>query len=69
VQGSLVTALPINSEGEVVPDGATLRVPMPFMDALSNRTARAFADENRPLVLDVPWSVAITPTSSCSQTA
>ena len=26
---------------------------MPFMDALSNQTARALADENRPRMLDV----------------
>jgi hypothetical protein len=41
-------------DGDVVPDGATVRVPVNFADALSSRTRRAFADaDNRPLLLDL----------------
>jgi hypothetical protein len=39
-------------EIEEVPDGGVVRVAMPFADALSARTARAFADRE-PLVLDL----------------
>jgi hypothetical protein len=40
---------------DVVPDGGVVRVPMPFMDALSARTNRAFMRDsmNKPLVLDL----------------
>jgi hypothetical protein len=39
----------------IVPDGATVRVPMPFMDSLSARTSRAFMRDGgySPLVLDL----------------
>lgn len=45
---------PIDPDDDIVPDGCSVRVPMPFMDSLSARTSRAFArDSNRPLVLDL----------------
>jgi len=39
---------------DVVPDGATVRVAMPFADALSARAARAFAHDagDQPQVFD-----------------
>jgi hypothetical protein len=42
-------------EIEEVPDGGVVRVPMPFMDALSARTNRAFMRDsmNKKLVLDL----------------
>jgi hypothetical protein len=42
-------------DDDVVPDGGFVRVPLPFMDALSVRTNRAFLRDsvNKPLVLDL----------------
>jgi hypothetical protein len=42
-------------DDDVVPDGGFVRVPLPFMDALSARTNRAFMRDSvrEPLVLDL----------------
>jgi hypothetical protein len=42
-------------DDDIVPDGGVVRVPLPFMDALSARTNRAFTRDsmNKPLVLDL----------------
>jgi hypothetical protein len=42
-------------DDDIVPDGGVVRVPMPFMDALSARTNRAFMRDSMrgPLVLDL----------------
>jgi hypothetical protein len=39
-------------DDDVVPEGGTLRVPIPFMDALSAPMQRAFADAALPAVRD-----------------
>src|SRR5262245_52029739 len=36
----------LDDDDDIVPDGGYLRVPMPFMDALSEATRRAFARDN-----------------------